>query len=135
MTRFSDIQIDADTVSAAQRGEPAALERIYVSCSAAVYTLIRRLVRRPAVAEDLLQETFADVIQHIGSFEGRAPLQMWGFDSPSRHQPDQARGAALQRVAWPRVATFPARQASKQADDPIQRHPDRRRHRFGSPEG
>lgn len=77
MTRFSDIQIDADTVSAAQQGEPAALERIYVSCSAAVYTLIRRLVRRPAVAEDLLQETFADVIQHIGSFEGRAPLQMW----------------------------------------------------------
>jgi RNA polymerase sigma-70 factor (ECF subfamily) len=77
MTRFSDIQIDDDTVAAARRGEPAALERVYVSCSGAVYTLIRRLVRREAVAEDVLQETFADVVQHIGSFEGRAPLQMW----------------------------------------------------------
>jgi RNA polymerase sigma-70 factor (ECF subfamily) len=77
MTRFSDIQIDDDTVSAARRGEPAALESVYVACSTAVYTLIRRLVRREATAEDVLQETFADVIQHIGSFEGRAPLQMW----------------------------------------------------------
>jgi RNA polymerase sigma-70 factor (ECF subfamily) len=77
MTRFSDIQIDDDTVSAARRGETAALERVYLACSTAVHTLIRRLVRRQAVAEDVLQETFADVIQHIGSFEGRAPLQMW----------------------------------------------------------
>jgi len=77
MTRFSDIQIDDETVSAARRGDPAALERVYLDCSAAVYTLIRRLVRREAVAEDLLQETFADVIQHIDSFEGRAPLPMW----------------------------------------------------------
>jgi RNA polymerase sigma factor (sigma-70 family) len=77
MTRFSDIQIEDDTVAAAQRGEPAALERVYVTCSEAVYTLARRLVRREAVAEDVLQETFADVVQHIASFEGRAPLQMW----------------------------------------------------------
>jgi RNA polymerase sigma factor (sigma-70 family) len=77
MTRFSDIRIDEDTVAAARQGQPAALESVYVACSAAVYTLIRRLVRRPAAAEDVLQETFADVIEHIGSFEGRAPLQMW----------------------------------------------------------
>jgi RNA polymerase sigma factor (sigma-70 family) len=77
MARFSDIQISDATVAAARRGEACALEQVYLECSTAVYTLIRRLVRREAVAEDLLQETFADVIQHIGSFEGRAPLQMW----------------------------------------------------------
>ena len=54
-----------------------ALGRVYDLCAPAVYGLIRRLVRREPVAEDLLQETFADVIEHIGSFEGRAPMQMW----------------------------------------------------------
>jgi RNA polymerase sigma-70 factor (ECF subfamily) len=77
MAGFHDIQLDDDTVSAARAGDAAALEQVYLACSTPVYTLIRRLVRREAVADELLQETFADVIQHIGSFEGRAPLQMW----------------------------------------------------------
>jgi len=77
MTHFSDIELDATTVAAARAGSAEALEAVYVACAGAVYTLIRRLVRREAVAEDLLQETFADVIRHIGRFEGRAPLPMW----------------------------------------------------------
>jgi len=77
MARFTDIVLDADTVAAARAGEPEALEAVYAACADAVLTLIRRLVRRPAVAEDLLQETFADVLEHIGGFEGRAPLAMW----------------------------------------------------------
>lgn len=77
MGGFSDIEIDPETVAAARAGGGAALERVYRACSGAAYTLIRRLVRRGPVAEDLLQETFADVIEHIGTFEGRAPLPMW----------------------------------------------------------
>jgi RNA polymerase sigma-70 factor (ECF subfamily) len=77
MAGFSDIQIDPETVTAAREGDMAALGRVYEACAPAAYTLLRRLVRREAVAEDLLQETFADVIQHIASFEGRAPLPMW----------------------------------------------------------
>jgi RNA polymerase sigma-70 factor (ECF subfamily) len=34
-------------------------------------------VRRPAIAEELLQETFVDVLEHIGAFEGRCPLPAW----------------------------------------------------------
>ncbi len=77
MARFSDIAIDPATVAAARAGAPAALEAVYTACSGAVFTLILRLVRQHAAAEDLLQETFADVIRHIGKFEGRAPLPMW----------------------------------------------------------
>ena len=77
MAGFSDIVIDEETVAAARSGDSAALGRVYDRCSAATFSLIRRLVRREAVAEDLLQETFADVIEHIGTFEGRAPLPMW----------------------------------------------------------
>jgi len=77
MARFTDIELDEGTVAAARAGHPEALGVVYSACADAVYTLIRRLVRRPAVAEDLLQETFADVLEHIGDFEGRAPLPMW----------------------------------------------------------
>jgi len=77
MARFTDIELDEATVDAARAGGRAALATVYTACADAVYTLIRRLVRRPAVAEDLLQETFADVLEHIGDFQGRSPLPMW----------------------------------------------------------
>ena len=77
MAGFSNIEIDPRTVAAAREGDMTALGRVYEACAPAAYTLLRRLVRREAVAEDLLQEAFADVIQHIGSFEGRSPLPMW----------------------------------------------------------
>ena len=54
-----------------------ALEAVYAATAAPSFTLLRRLVRRPAIAEELLQETFVDVIEHIGAFEGRCPLPAW----------------------------------------------------------
>lgn len=77
MTRFRDILLPDDLAEAARHGDADALAAVYDACAGATYTLIRRLVRRETVAEDLLQETFADVIQHIGRWEGRAPLPMW----------------------------------------------------------
>jgi len=77
MARFSEIDLPAELVTAARAGEPAALEAVYVATADAVYTLLRRLVRRPAIAEELLQETFVDLLEHIGAFEGRCPLPAW----------------------------------------------------------
>ncbi|MGQ0383980.1 MAG: RNA polymerase sigma factor [Gammaproteobacteria bacterium] len=77
MPRISDIQIPATLVAAARHGDPAALEAVYQATAGALYTLLRRLVRRPAIAEELLQETFVDVIEHIGAYEGRCPLPSW----------------------------------------------------------
>ncbi|MEX1994971.1 MAG: sigma-70 family RNA polymerase sigma factor [Steroidobacteraceae bacterium] len=77
MARIADIEIPAPVVAAAQRGEAAAIESIYHATAGPIYTLLRRLVRRPAIAEELLQETFVDVLLHIGAFEGRCPLPAW----------------------------------------------------------
>lgn len=77
MARFIDITLPDGLAEAARDGDPAALAAVYEACSGATYTLIRRLVRREAVAEDLLQETFADVLEHVAGWEGRAPLPMW----------------------------------------------------------
>ena len=77
MPRIADIPIPESTVLAARHGDERALEAVYHATAAPIYTLLRRLVRRPAIAEELLQETFVDVLEHIGAFEGRCPLAAW----------------------------------------------------------
>jgi RNA polymerase sigma-70 factor (ECF subfamily) len=77
MTRISEIELPATLVAAARAGEAKALEAVYAATAGAIYTLLRRLVRRPAIAEELLQETFVDVIEHIGAYEARCPLPAW----------------------------------------------------------
>ena len=77
MTRICEIAIPPETVAAARAGDEAAIESVYHATAAALYTLLRRLVRRPAIAEELLQETFVDVLEHIGAYEGRCPLPAW----------------------------------------------------------
>jgi RNA polymerase sigma-70 factor (ECF subfamily) len=77
MARFTDIVLPDGLAVAARAGDADALGAVYEACAGATYTLIRRLVRRDAVAEDLLQETFADVIRNVARWEGRAPLPMW----------------------------------------------------------
>ena len=77
MTRISEIELPAALVAAARAGEGKALEAVYSATAGAIYTLLRRLVRRPAIAEELLQETFVDVIEHIDAYEARCPLPAW----------------------------------------------------------
>ncbi|HUG04537.1 MAG TPA: RNA polymerase sigma factor [Steroidobacteraceae bacterium] len=77
MTRIASIQIPPEIVAAAQAGDEAAVEAVYHATAGPLYTLLRRLVRRPAIAEELLQETFVDVLEHIGAYEGRCPLPAW----------------------------------------------------------
>lgn len=77
MPRISDIEIPSTVVAAARAGDESAIEAVYHATAAPLYTLLRRLVRRPAIAEELLQETFVDVLEHIGAYEGRCPLPAW----------------------------------------------------------
>src|SRR5262245_44852587 len=77
MSRITEIELPASLVAAAQSGDTAALEAVYDATAGAIHSLLRRLVRRPAIAEELLQETFVDVLEHIGAFENRCPLPAW----------------------------------------------------------
>ena len=77
MSRISDISLPEALVTSARAGDSAALEAVYAATAGALYTLLRRLVRRPAIAEELLQETFVDVLVHIAAYEGRCPLPAW----------------------------------------------------------
>ena len=74
MSKFSDIQIDAAIVKRAARGDVKAHEILYRAFSAPVYSVCLRFTRVPAQAEDLLQETFMEVIRSISGFRGEAPV-------------------------------------------------------------
>ena len=77
MSKFADIQIDPAIVKRATRGDAKAHEILYRAYSAPVYSVCLRFTRVPAQAEDLLQETFIEVIRSITQFRGEAPIGMW----------------------------------------------------------
>jgi RNA polymerase sigma-70 factor (ECF subfamily) len=77
MSKFADIQIDPAIVKRATRGDAKAHEILYRAFSAPVYSVCLRFTRVPAQAEDLLQETFIEVIRKITQFRGDAPIGIW----------------------------------------------------------
>lgn len=77
MSKFADIQIDPAIVKRAARGDAKAHEIIYRAFATSVYSIGLRFTRVPANAEDLLQETFIEVMRSIGKFRGEAPLGSW----------------------------------------------------------
>lgn len=64
-------------VARAQAGDEAALEALYRAFEAPVYNLARRMLRRPEDAEDVLQETFLEVVRNIKQYRGEGHL--WGW--------------------------------------------------------
>jgi RNA polymerase sigma factor (sigma-70 family) len=77
VTRLVEIQIGADVVRRACRGDEAALAEIYTAMAPAVFGLVRRIVGSRAVAEDLFQDTLITVFERIGDYRGEAPLGAW----------------------------------------------------------
>ena len=77
MSKFAEIDIDAAIVRRAARGDAKAHEIIYRAFSAPVYSVCLRFTRVPAQAEDLLQETFIEVIRSIRNYRGDAPVGFW----------------------------------------------------------
>ncbi|HZD52749.1 MAG TPA: sigma factor, partial [Woeseiaceae bacterium] len=77
MSRFTDIGIDPGVVRRAAGGDVRAHEIIYRAYAAPVYSLCLRFTRVPAHAEDLVQETFLEIMRSIRAFRGDAPLGAW----------------------------------------------------------
>ena len=77
MSKFADIQIDPAIVKRAARGDARAHEIIYRAFKTPVYSLCLRFTRAPAHAEDLVQETFIEIMRSIAKFRGEAALGSW----------------------------------------------------------
>ena len=61
----------------ASAGDDEALERVFRHFEAPIYTLARRLTRTPHDAEDVLQETFLEVVRSISHFRGDGSFAGW----------------------------------------------------------
>ena len=83
MSKFADIQVDPAIVKRAARGDARAHEIIYRAFSAPVYSLCLRFTKSPAQAEDLVQETFIEIMRSIARFRGEAALGSWIRRVPS----------------------------------------------------
>lgn len=77
MSKFADIQIDEAIVRRAQRGDARAHEILYRAFATPVYSICLRFTRVPAHAEDLVQETFIEIMRSIVKFRGEAAVGTW----------------------------------------------------------
>ncbi|NIL95340.1 MAG: sigma-70 family RNA polymerase sigma factor [Woeseiaceae bacterium] len=77
MSKFAEIQVDPAIVRRAARGDARAYEIIYRAFAAPVYSLCLRFTKVPAQAEDLVQETFIEIMRSIAKFRGEAALGSW----------------------------------------------------------
>jgi RNA polymerase sigma factor (sigma-70 family) len=71
--------LDDLAIQRAKTGDLEALEQVYRAYEGVVYSLARRVCRSPEDAEDVLQETFFEVVKSIGGFRGAGPgsLTAW----------------------------------------------------------
>jgi len=77
MSQFLDIQVPEALVSRAQAGDAAAYRELYRLLGSAVYTLLRRLVVSPAVAEDLLHDVFVELLRGIHHYRAEGSFAGW----------------------------------------------------------
>ena len=77
MGGYGQIQVEPALLLRAQQGDMDAHAGLYATYSRLVYTLARRMLLSPSLAEDVLQETFVEVIRKIHTYRGEAELGHW----------------------------------------------------------
>ena len=77
MSQFHVVEVAPEVIHAAARGDIRAHEQIYVVYRRVVYNLIRRLISRPAVADEILQDVFVEILRSIGSYAASGPFGGW----------------------------------------------------------
>ena len=70
-------QVEPATVADARRGDSSAQGRLYEALAPMVYTLARRMLTSPALAEDVLQDTFVEVLRKLHTYRGEAAVGFW----------------------------------------------------------
>jgi RNA polymerase sigma-70 factor (ECF subfamily) len=73
----ADRNVDAELVTRAKAGEMEAFELLTSQYERQVYSLALRLLRNPHDAEDVTQQTFLSVIEHLGGFREEASFETW----------------------------------------------------------
>lgn len=68
---------EAEAIRQAKDGDAAAFEYLYKANCRRVYSVCLRMIKNPAEAEDLTQQTFLQVFRKIGTFRGESGFSTW----------------------------------------------------------
>jgi RNA polymerase sigma-70 factor (ECF subfamily) len=77
MSSFLDTSLPPQVLERARLGDAAAQAEIYRAFERPVRTLALRLVSRRAVAEDLAQDTFVELLTRLYQYDGRGSFAGW----------------------------------------------------------
>jgi RNA polymerase sigma-70 factor (ECF subfamily) len=90
---------DADVVALAQRGREDAFRELVRRYERPVFSLIFRMVRDSATAEDLSQDTFIKVLNHIDKYRPEFKLSSWLFKIANNVAIDHLRRRQLATIS------------------------------------
>lgn len=90
---------DADLVALAQEGREAAYRELVRRYERPVFSLIFRMVRDREVSEDLAQDTFIKVLNHIDKYRPEFKLSSWLFKIANNVAIDHLRKRQLETVS------------------------------------
>lgn len=90
---------DADLVQRARAGSERACREIVERYQRPIFNLIVRMVRDPAVAEDLAQDTFLKLFTHLDTYDPSLTFSSWAFRI--------AHNATIDWLRQRRLATIP----------------------------
>src|SRR5712691_1927340 len=68
---------EGEAIARARHGDAGAFEYLYKAHCRHVYSVCLRMIRNPAEAEDLTQQTFLQVFRKIGTFRGESGFSTW----------------------------------------------------------
>ena len=68
---------EGEAIARARHGDAGAFEYLYKAHCRHVYSVCLRMIKNPAEAEDLTQQTFLQVFRKIGTFRGESGFSTW----------------------------------------------------------
>lgn len=90
---------DADVVALAQQGRDSAFRELIRRYERPVFSLIYRMVRDRELAEDLAQDTFVKVLNHIDRYRPEFKLSSWLFKIANNVAIDHLRKRQLDTIS------------------------------------
>ena len=106
---------DADVVALAQQGRETAFRELIKRYERPVFALVYRMVRDREMAEDLAQETFIKVLNHIDRYRPEFKFSSWLFKIANNMAIDHLRKRHLDTISMdgsPHAATVDEVEAS-----------------------
>ena len=77
---FEDVPVaEPDEIARLRHRDSAALACVVGRYQHRLYRYLRRLVREPAAADDLFQQTWLNVVRQIGRYDSRRSFDTWLF--------------------------------------------------------